>query len=209
MRVSGLVLAAGGSRRLGAPKQLLPYGGTTLLGASLAAARRCPFDQLVLTLGASADEIGPTVDLSGVVVVRNEEHATGCSSSIKAALRVIEPEADGLVLLLGDQPEVQPAAVVRLVSEAGQSTLGICRYDDGLGHPLWFHRRVFADLDELHGDKAVWKLIESGRYPVTEVAIPGPLPLDVDTWDDYDALLARTGLEARADMRPVPGKAGP
>ena len=90
MRVSGLVLAAGGSRRLGVPKQLLGYCGTTLLGASLAAARRCLFDQLVVALGASAEEIRATVDLTGLDVVVNDEHATGCSSSVRAALPVVD-----------------------------------------------------------------------------------------------------------------------
>jgi molybdenum cofactor cytidylyltransferase len=193
MRVTGLVLAAGGSQRLGAPKQLLAYAGTTLLGASLAAARRCSFDQLVVTLGARADQIRGTVDLSGVDVVQNDEHATGCSSSIRAALRVVDQTAAGLVLLVGDQPEVEPSSVDRLVAEASESPLGICHYDDGRGHPFWFHRQVFGDLDGLHGDKAVWKLLESGRYPVTEVTVPGPVPLDVDTWEDYEALLRRAG----------------
>jgi molybdenum cofactor cytidylyltransferase len=194
VRTTGLVLAAGGSLRLGAAKQLLAYNGTTLLGASLASARRCSFDQLVVTLGASADEVRQTVDLRGVDVVQNDEHSTGCSSSIRAALRVVDERTDGLVLLLGDQPEVQPPSVARLVAEAGGSPLGVCRYDDGLGHPFWFHRQVFEELEALHGDKAVWKLLESGRYPVTEVAVPGPVPLDVDTWDDYRALLERAGL---------------
>ena len=64
------------------------------------------------------------------------------------------------------------------------------RYDEGVGHPFWFGRDVFADLAGLHGDKAVWKLLESGRHPVREVRIAGRVPLDVDTWEDYEALLA-------------------
>lgn len=208
MRVTGVVLAAGGSRRLGTPKQLLAYGATTLLGASLAAARRCPFDQLVVTLGASAEEVRRTVDLSGVDVALNDEHTTGCSSSIRAALEVVEHRADGLVLLLGDQPGVDPRSVGRLIAEASGSPLGACRYDDGLGHPFWFHRQVFDDLHALHGDKAVWKLVESGRHPVTEVAVPGPVPLDVDTWEDYEALLEGAGQGATANCGPVPGRAG-
>jgi molybdenum cofactor cytidylyltransferase len=86
---------------------------------------------------------------------------------------------------------VSPDAVRRLIAEAGHSPLGVCRYSDGRGHPFWFHRDVFADLRSLHGDKAIWKLVESGRYDVAEVEIDGPVPLDVDTWDDYEALLAQ------------------
>jgi molybdenum cofactor cytidylyltransferase len=70
--ISGLVLAAGGSRRLGRPKQLLPYGSTTLLGHVVQTARECAFDQLVVALGGAADEVRASVDLSGADVVVNE-----------------------------------------------------------------------------------------------------------------------------------------
>ena len=65
--------------------------------------------------------------------------------------------------------------------------MAVVRYDDGIGHPFWFRREVFADLAALHGDKAVWKLLESGRHPVTEVRVAGPVPLDVDSEEDYQA----------------------
>ncbi len=64
----------------------------------------------------------------------------------------------------------------------------MCEYDDGLGHPLWFHRRMFDVLTGLHGDKAVWKLVDAGE-DVTKVRVEGAIPRDVDTWDDYQALL--------------------
>src|SRR4029077_14573723 len=95
--VTGLVLAAGGSSRLGRPKQLLPYGDTTLLGHVLSTARSCHFDQLVCVVGGAADEIRATVDLAGVDVVVNHEFGTGCSSSIAAALSVVDSRTEVLV----------------------------------------------------------------------------------------------------------------
>ncbi len=77
-----------------------------------------------------------------------------------------------------------------LLREGVDTPLAVVRYDDGIGHPFWFRRDVFADLATLHGDKAVWKLLESGRHPVTEVRVAGPVPLDVDTQEDYEALVA-------------------
>ncbi len=190
MTITGLVLAAGSSTRLGQPKQLLPFRGRTLLDASLAVARACPFDQVLVTVGAAADDVRARVDLRGVEVVENPEPTAGCSSSIVAALAHVDPAATGLVLLLGDQPGVTPDAVEALLQAGADSPLAVIRYDDGLGHPFWFRRDVFADLALLHGDKAVWKLLESGRHPVREVRVAGPVPLDVDTPEDYDALLA-------------------
>jgi molybdenum cofactor cytidylyltransferase len=189
--VTGLVLAAGASSRLGQPKQLLPYRGTTLLDATLNVARECGFDQLLATIGGAAQEVRDTIDFTGVEVIENVAYTTGCSSSISAAISAVDPRTTGLVLMLGDQPGVSPAAVRRLVTEAAESPLGGCHYSDGRGHPFWFHRDVFADLLTLHGDKAVWKLLESGRYPVADVEIDGLVPLDVDTWNDYKALLAQ------------------
>jgi molybdenum cofactor cytidylyltransferase len=189
--VTGVVLAAGASRRLGEPKQLLAYRGSTLLGTTLAMARRCGFDQLIVTLGGAAKDIRATVDLAGCDVVENHEHAAGCSSSIAAALGVVDPRAVGLVLLLGDQPEVGPSAVDSLVAGCREAPLGVCRYDNGRGHPFWFARDVFDELTTLHGDKAVWKVLESGRYDVLEVRQECPIPLDVDTWDDYETLLGQ------------------
>ncbi|MFE9689640.1 NTP transferase domain-containing protein [Micromonospora sp. NPDC005806] len=188
MFVTGLVLAAGASVRLGGAKQLLPYRGRTLLDATLELARSCGFDQLLVTLGGAANLVRERVDLTGVEVVENSAFSTGCGSSISSAVDVVDPRADALVLLLGDQPGVRAADVRRVAAVA--PALGVCRYSDGLGHPFRFGRAVFPELRGLHGDKAVWKLLHSGRYPVAEVPADGPVPIDVDTRADYERLLA-------------------
>jgi molybdenum cofactor cytidylyltransferase len=190
MFVTGLVLAAGSSRRLGRPKQLLPYRDGTLLGVSVGQARRAGFDQLLVTVGGAADDVRAGVDLVGVVVVDAPGFESGCSASVRSALGAVDPRSSGLVLLLGDQPDFDPGVVAGLVAGAGADAIGVCRYSDGLGHPMWFPRVTFGDLAAMHGDKAVWKLVHGGSHPVTEYPVPGPVPIDVDTWDDYAALLA-------------------
>ena len=197
MFVTGLILAAGASRRLGEPKQLLAYRGRTLLDATLSAARACGFDQLLVTLGAAGAQVRTAVDLGNAEVVENPEYSTGCSSSIAAALRSVDSRADGLVLLLGDQPGIKPSDVARLTADA-KGSMAVCRYDDGLGHPMRFRRDMFTELSQLHGDRAVWRLLHSGRYEIREVPVEGAVPVDVDTWQDYEALLAD---ESRDDDR--------
>jgi molybdenum cofactor cytidylyltransferase len=188
-RVSGLVLAAGGSKRLGQPKQLLPYGDSTLLGHTLATARECNFDQLICVIGGGVtEEIRASVDLSGADVLENDRFGEGCSSSIALALDAVDPRADVLVLLLGDQPGVTAETVRALLDGRGDAPLALCGYDDGRGHPFAFARSMFGALAALHGDKGVWKLQDRLDDAVAEVRIPGPIPLDVDTWEDYEAV---------------------
>ena len=188
--VTGLVLAAGGSSRLGQPKHLLPYGDGTLLEHVLATARVSPLDQLIVALGGNAEDVLGAVDLRGAEVAVNESYGDGCSSSIAAALPLVDPAADVLVLMLGDQPGVTAATVCGLVQGRGDAPVAVCRYDDGRGHPFAFGRSIFDDLGALHGDKAVWKLLEQRPELVREVRMPGRVPPDVDTWEDYEAVVS-------------------
>jgi molybdenum cofactor cytidylyltransferase len=191
--ITGLVLGAGGSRRLGRPKQLLPYGDGTLLDHTVATARACDFDQIVVPIGGASDEVAERVDLSGADVVVNYAFGEGCSSSIAAALGAVNQRCDLLVLMLGDQPGVTPATVHALIDGRGDAPLAVCRYDDGRGHPIAFHRSVFPQLADLHGDKGVWRLLDERAGDVVDVPIAGNVPLDVDTPEDYQAVLAEAG----------------
>jgi CTP:molybdopterin cytidylyltransferase MocA len=72
----------------------------------------------------------------------------------------------------------------------GNSALAACGYDDGRGHPLAFARSTFHQLATLHGDKGVWKLLDRAGDEVVDVPIGGAIPRDVDTWEDYEAVVA-------------------
>ncbi len=189
-RFAALVLAAGGSTRLGRPKQLLPYRDGLLLDAVLDLARGYPFVQRVLALGGSADEVRAAVDTNGFEVVINDEYTTGCSSSIARAISAVRHDLDGIVLLLGDQPEVRADTIAALIKGRGNAPIAVTRYENGIGHPFALSRATFPALAALHGDRGVWKLIDRLGSAVARVRVEGQVPRDVDTEEDYRALLA-------------------
>jgi molybdenum cofactor cytidylyltransferase len=140
-------------------------------------------------IGGSAADVRARVDLNHVDVVENESFGEGCSSSIAAAITAVDPRADVLVLMLGDQPGVTAETVNALMAGRKDAPLAACAYEDGRGHPLAFARSTFAELEQLHGDKGVWKLLDRAADQVVDVPVAGRVPRDVDTTEDYRALL--------------------
>jgi len=123
-------------------------------------------------------------------VVENLDYDDGCSSSIATAIPALHPQTDVLVLLLGDQPGVSPEGVRQLLHGRGAAPIAVCRYENGIGHPFAFARSVLPTLAALHGDKAVWKLLEQRAAELVEVPIRGAIPPDVNTPADYEQVLA-------------------
>ena len=112
----GIVLGAGASRRLGRPKQTLPFGDTTLLGYALGQAEASALERVVLVVGGAADEALAGVELTRASVARNDSYGTGCASSLLAGLDAAG-EAEAIMLLLGDMPGVGAAAIDEVMSE--------------------------------------------------------------------------------------------
>jgi 2-phospho-L-lactate guanylyltransferase (CobY/MobA/RfbA family) len=100
-------------------------------------------------------------------------------------------DCEALCLLLGDQPGVLPEVIDRALSEWSRerSWVVVCSYKGEHGHPFVFAREAFGELEGLHGDKAVWKLIEAYPDRVRKVEIDAELPPDVDTPEDYERAL--------------------
>jgi molybdenum cofactor cytidylyltransferase len=195
----GVVLGAGSSTRLGRPKQTLPLGDTTVLGWTVRSAEASRLNRVIVVLGAAADAAAATLEMRRATVVHNAGHATGCASSLLAGLDAVDAAgpADAIVMLLGDMPGVDHEIIDAVVTGwcAEPSWAALCQYDDGIGHPFVFSAAAFETLRGLHGDKAVWKIVDQEpEERVRRIRIQRPLPRDIDTWDDYVAVCRELGV---------------
>ena len=194
--VSGLILGAGGSERFGEPKQLLPFGETTLLGWVVSQARRADaLDETIVVLGRSADEIRKRVDFGNAHVVENPVFNEGCASSYRAGIAALDPQSAAIMIILGDQPGITPEIINRVADEwrATDAPIALCSYQGRKGHPMIFARSLFDQLEVLHGDKAAWKLVDANASSVLQVHLALPFPEDINTREDFERIAARRG----------------
>ena len=194
--VVGVLLGAGSSQRLGRPKQTLPLGDTTVLGWTLRDAEKSALDRLCVVLGGAADEAARSIRPNRASVVYNAEYGSGCASSLLAGLDHAG-ECAAIMMLLGDMPGVDATIIDTVLAawRADPSWAAVTAYDDALGHPFVFSANAFPALRALHGDKAVWKLVDAEPEDrVRRVRVRKPRPLDIDTWDDYAAVSRQLGV---------------
>lgn len=191
--ISGVILAAGRSSRLGRPKQLLPLGGRPLLAHTIQHAIASNLDEVVLVLGHEAIRIGDAVGAWGQRLVINPDYASGQSSSLKVGLGALDPTTEAVLFLLGDQPQVTTETIDALL-HAFRETGGpivAAEYDGMIGNPVLFGRELFPDLARLSGDEGARALVRASSASVVRIPVGnGEPPRDVDTEADYAALLA-------------------
>lgn len=190
--ISGLVLGAGASSRFGQPKQLLPFRGTTLLGWVIRqAARAASLDEVIVVLGRAASEIRERVEFGHAKVVDNPVFGEGCASSYRAGIGAISPASDAVMIILGDQPGVEPE-ILDGVAEGwrqGDGQIVLASYQGRKGHPMLFAKPMFDQLIGLHGDKAAWKLVDANPDLLREVPFDRSFPEDIDTQEDFQRVV--------------------
>ena len=197
--VLALVLAAGGSTRMGRPKQLAELDGRPLLAHVLAAVDDAPVDRVVVALGGAAGAVLERVDLGRAEPLVVEGWAAGMGHVLASALARAGDGWRAVVVLLGDQPLVTGAVVARVV-EAWRSGVGpvvTATYQGRPGNPRLFDRRLLPDLLALAGDTGARDLVAAHPEWVHRVEV-GDLgsDADVDVEADLDrvgAMLARNG----------------
>ena len=196
MSSAGLVLAAGASRRMGSPKQLLAVRGKPLLELVVGQVNASNLDDVLVVLGAAADEIQGRVDLGRARVLINPEHSSGMASSLRAGVVSLGPDVDRVVVILGDQPDVDAVLLNRLLDLQASSGLPAAALSfNGLLHPpVVLGRELWGDLMTLEGDVGCRAVIRGRPEQVVSFAVETDLthPVDIDTPSDY-ASLSRMG----------------
>lgn len=193
MTTAGLVLAAGASRRMGSPKQLLPIGGRPLLEVVVAQACQSRLDDVLVVLGAHADEIRRGVDFGRARTVINPDHATGMSSSLRLGLSTFGDSVARAVVILGDQPDVTARVLDSLLDlqEASGLPAAALSFDGLLHPPVVLVRELWGDLMDLQGDVGCRALIRARPDLVAKLTAEVDLkhPVDLDTPEDYERLV--------------------
>lgn len=184
--IVGLVLAAGQSRRMGTRNKLLiELQGKTLVQHAVDALRGAGLESITVVSGHEAERLEQALATSAIEIVHNPEFATGLASSLRYGTRALPPEADGVVVALGDMPLVNAALITRLIEAFDPSrrqSIVVPTVRGKRGNPVLWGARYFEEMEQLSGDVGAKHLIGLHGEEVFEVACDDEASLlDLDT----------------------------
>jgi molybdenum cofactor cytidylyltransferase len=188
-RVAAIVLAAGMSRRMGTPKQLLRLGGKSLLEHTLNNVRGSGVDEIVLVLGASADEVRRQLATDGLRVVVNPDFQQGMGTSLRTGLAAVSASIRGALIVLADQPFVRSSTLDQMIAyrEKHAPQILIPLYRGFRGNPVLLDRSVFPELMNLTGDIGCRAIFGSHTESIHKLAVDDAgILLDIDSTQDWE-----------------------
>ncbi len=188
--VAAIILAAGGSERLGKSKQMLEWKGKPFVRQAAETALAAELDTVIVVTGSDAEMTEAALQGLNLQIVRNEKWQTGQSSSVKAGLAALASSIGAALFMVVDQPQL-PIALINALRAEHAATLApiVAPLVDGhRSNPVLFDRRTFADFASLEGDVGGRAIFP--KHQVTWVPWLDPsISIDVDTPEDYDRLL--------------------
>jgi molybdenum cofactor cytidylyltransferase len=187
-RTAIVILAAGGSRRMGQLKQLLPFRERTLLRHAVETAVESMCRPILVVIGAHAELVSLELQSLPVLIAYNPEWASGIGSSLRLAIQTLGAidAIEGVVITLSDQPLVTAVAVNRIVEAHYQTGKDIVasEYADTHGVPLFIGKRFFDEISALAGTEGAKRVIDRHLEEMTTVPLV-EAAFDVDTPDEY------------------------
>jgi molybdenum cofactor cytidylyltransferase len=190
--VSAILLAAGESKRMGKPKLLLPIGNDTILGKTIDNVLSSRVDEVIVVLGAEAQEIKKAIAGKPVKVVFNPDYRQGMSTSLITGLKQLSTRAQRVMVALCDQPFIEKKTYNRLIEESLDSGKGIIvpTYKAKRGNPIIFSINYKDELMGLEGDVGGKEILRRHPDDVLEVAVDSEsIYINLNTMDDYDSAL--------------------
>ena len=193
MALPAIILAAGASRRLGQPKQLVRFDGETLLERTMRLAREAGVAPVLVVLGANFSSITAAIAFRDAIPVLNDQWELGMASSILAGLDEAEtraPDAGGVLLLACDQPRLTSqhlGGLLKAFREQRQESIVCSQYAGTKGIPAVFPRSVFVALRALRGDQGARGLFNHAPCPVVALPFAGG-EIDIDLPSDLAQL---------------------
>jgi len=191
--LSAILLAAGESKRMGALKQLMPLGKTTLLEQAIDNLLNSSVDETIVVVGHKAEEITRAIASRPVKIMLNPDYQHGMSTSIIAGINLIDPKSQAVMLALADQPLVESGTINQLTDAFKSHDKGIAvpTHRGRRGNPVIFAIKYKEELLKLKGDIGGREIIKSHPDDVLEVPVDSESVIsDIDTRDDYQSQLS-------------------
>jgi len=189
LKVSAILLGAGESKRMGADKLSLPWGEKTVLKQCLEVLLRSSVKEVVLVLSDQTKWMEGPFRGGRVKVTMNPRYREGMSTSIRRGIQAIDPDTQGILIALGDQPLLKTRTINALIRAFGQSkgSIVLPSYRGKRGHPVLFDRCHEKELLSLRGDVGGKSIVERHAGTVFEVRTESKaVVMDIDTWKDYE-----------------------
>jgi len=187
-KIWSIILAAGESKRMGSPKMLLPFNGSTILENVIHNVAGSAADGILVVLGANAEKIGELVSIYGVLQCKNENFREGMLSSVKCGFRNLPGDMEAVLVFQGDQPCISAGTINSLIDAFHQSDKGIVLpvYKGKRGHPLLLDIKYSEEVERLDPDEGLRGVIRLHADDIQEVdTMESGILRDIDTLEDY------------------------